>query len=474
MKRKFFVWTFFLLLTIILSACIPFTFSPPVEIHWALPLDPTDHMEEAVIAVDGNGRSHIAGVIHDRIVYYRTRYGETIAKFPMAMSGSGPNWKQYSPDIAALNDGTAYVTWVEQRGGPEKFACWRSVPLVPPVGGYEDTCVAMDTTIQTSGNVWVVSNGYSAYAVYDRMYLPNGRVGALMYKELTNTATTGLVYDYISYFETGYIYGLDMVIDTADKLHIAIMDNFTVTGSPPYTDRLHYRSNREAQADGTMTQAWTIATGTSLGEDVDPSISIYTDLEDGPRIGIASIWTATGIDDIYIDSCNLVGCEYKGTTTVALPSSWNTYSQMEDLEIQGRGELIFVGFIGDDNTAPTGAPQVYFTQALDTTFFYDPSDGSATFKNDLEMVLLDPRPGSPSTAPIPVISWAESDLVTTAYFSAGWMTLPVKISEDDCVESTASGNIGSNGIYFSGVWDACGNTWFTTQTWNAQLPLIVK
>lgn len=470
MKRKFFVWTFFLLLTLVLSACVPSTFTQPTEIH----LDPGDQMKEAVVAMDGVGRSFIAGVVNDRIVYYRTRYGEPIVRFAMVMSGSGANWKQYSPDIAARNNGTAYVTWVEQRGGPEKFACWRSVPLIPPPGGYEKSCVPLDTTIQTTGNVRVISNGYSVYAVYDRMYLPNGRVSALMYKELTNTATTGVVYDYTSYFETGYIYGLDMVIDTADKLHIAIMDNLTLTGSPPYTDRLIYRSNRETQADGTMSQGWTIVTGVPLGEDVEPSISLYIDSVDGPRVGIASIWTTSGIDDIFIDSCKVEGCEEHESIIVNLPSSWLTYSIITDLETQGMGEELFLSFIGDDNTAPTGAPQVYFTQAFDTTFFTEPSDGSATFKFDLEMVLLEPRPESPATADVPVVSWGESNLVTATYYSAGWLTEPVKFSEDSCPESLLSGDVGSNGSYYSGVWDACGDTWFTTQAWTAQLPLIVK
>ena len=71
MKSKAIVWTFFLLLTIILSACVPTSFSPPTEIH----ITDGDRVEQAVVAVDGNGRSHIAGVVDDRIVYYRTRYG---------------------------------------------------------------------------------------------------------------------------------------------------------------------------------------------------------------------------------------------------------------------------------------------------------------------------------------------------------------------------------------------------------------
>lgn len=471
MKGKTIVWIFFLLLTLILSACVPTTFTSPTEIH----LDPDDQVEQAVIAVDGNGRSHIAGVANDRIIYYRTRFGKTITEFEMLMGGSGPDWKQYSPDIAALNNGAAYIVWVEQRGGPEKFACWGYVPLYPPVGGYDRNCSHLDTTIQTTGNVRVVSNGYSVYAIYDRKYLTDGmgRIGALMYKELTDPTNTGVAYDYINYSETGYIYGLDMVIYNADKLHIAILDNYTVSVGPPYTDRLFYRSNYTTQADGTMTQGWLpITTGLSLGEDVDPSISIYTDYEDGPRVGIASIWTTAGIDDIYIDSCTVNGCEYVGSHLVNLPSSWNSHSVIDDLEIQGRGEELFLSFIGDNS--PSAAPQVYYTDAFDTTIFMEASDGSATFKFDLEMVLLAPRPESPTSSAMPAISWGESDFVTATYYSAGFLSDVVKISEDQCLDSLLSGDVGSNGYYYAGVWDACSNTWFTTQVWKTQLPIIVK
>lgn len=123
MKKKTILWKFFLLLTLILGACAPTTFSPPTEIH----ITDGDDVKQAVIAVDAAGLSHIAGVVADRIIYYRTRYGSALVfgKLTMVMDHSGTNWKQYSPDIAVLDDGTAYVTWVEQRGTTEKFACFQ-------------------------------------------------------------------------------------------------------------------------------------------------------------------------------------------------------------------------------------------------------------------------------------------------------------------------------------------------------------
>ena len=55
-----------------LSACVPYSFSTPMQIH----INAGDKVEHAVIAVDGDGRSHIAGIVADRVVYYHTLHGE--------------------------------------------------------------------------------------------------------------------------------------------------------------------------------------------------------------------------------------------------------------------------------------------------------------------------------------------------------------------------------------------------------------
>jgi hypothetical protein len=56
-----------------------------MEIH----VDSGDRVEQAVVAVDAAGLSHIAGVVDDRIVYYRTRYGDPLATFTMTMGTYG-------------------------------------------------------------------------------------------------------------------------------------------------------------------------------------------------------------------------------------------------------------------------------------------------------------------------------------------------------------------------------------------------
>ncbi len=466
MKTCNYRWLILLVVVMLISACVPLTYSIPMEIH----VDSGDRVEQAVVAVDAAGLSHIAGVVDDRIVYYRTRYGDPLATFTMTMGTYGTDWKQYDPDIAVLDNGTAYIVWVEQHGGPEKYACYRNVPLVPPVGGYENTCIPLNGSSQTTGNVLVEAWVNLVYVVYDQAYT-NGRIAALFYKDFTHSNNQGLVYDYISQLETSYIYGMDLVIDQNGGLHVAILDNYTVTGAPPYTDRLMYRSNVSVDALGNMSQGWTIITGVSLGEDVDPSISIF-EASGEPRVGIASIWTPTGVDHIYIDSCAVDGCHAKSTYLVGLPSSWNTNSIIDDLEILGRDEVLFLGFIGDNST--TNPPQVYYTNAFDTSLFLEPSDGSATFKFDLEMVMVEPRPESTANVNVPVLAWAESNFVTATHYVAGYLTPVVKIEEDNCPETLASGNIGSNGSYLSGVWDACSNTWFTTQAWMTDLPLLLK
>ena len=467
MKVKTNLWTIFLLFALILSACVPTTFSPPVEIH----ITDGDRIEQAVVAVDAAGRSHIAGVVNNRIVYYRTRYGEVLplGQITMTMTGSGANWKQYDPDIAVLDDGEAFVTWVEQRGGPEKFACYQQIPLVPPVGGYDKDCDPLDGTEQTAGNVLVTARGSTAYAVYDRPY-SDGRTADMWYKRIAGGSVTGRVAWWIEAFETVHFHSLDLGIDESGFLHVGLHYNWTTGAPPPYAEKLEIRSNRSTLADFQMNQIWLIVTGIALDEDIPVSLSFY---QDGTtqRVALASGFNPGSADQIWVSSCTAVGCTSRLDLKVNLPTSWESFSVIDDVEIEGVDETLSLSFIGDDYTAPTGATQVYYTDAFDTSTILEPSEGSASFKFDLEMVSVDSRV---STGKLPVMAWAESNFVTSSHFVAGFYTPAVKISEDNCLETMVSGNIAANDIYLSGVWDACSNTWFTTQAWNTQLPLITK
>lgn len=78
-------WLLIVVLALMLGACIPYSFSPPKEIH----INPGDGILQAQVAMDTEGVSHIVGVVDDRIVYYRTRYGEPLATLTFTMGGSG-------------------------------------------------------------------------------------------------------------------------------------------------------------------------------------------------------------------------------------------------------------------------------------------------------------------------------------------------------------------------------------------------
>jgi len=459
------------ILVLALSACVPTSFSVPTEIH----INPGDDVEQAVVAVDGDGRSHIAGIVNDRLVYYRTRFGEPLVTVTFTMSGSGANWVQYDPDIAVTDSGTAYVVWIERHGGPEQFVCWRSLPLYPPPGGYTKYCNPMDGTNQSTGLVQVATNGTVVYAVYDRLYTTDGhgRIYSLRYKELTDTTNTGDVYWYINYFETGDVYSMDMVVDSNGKLHTLFLENYTTTGLPPYTKRLAYRSNVSVLADGTMNQIWNIFEGSSLNATTNVSLTIHTS-SGVPRVASVSIDTVSGIDKIWVDSCEVSGCGNKDSHQVVLPSSWNSYSVIDELELLGIGENLFLSFIGYDNTPPTGVPQVYYVDPYSGDVPWKPSSGTDTYKFDLEMTRVEPRPESSSTVPFPVMAWLETDGVTKEYYVYDGAFSKTQVSQDGCITPPFSGDINSNGVYLSGVWDACGNTWFSTQAWDMNLPLLLK
>ncbi|HPR35382.1 MAG TPA: hypothetical protein PKY64_06880 [Anaerolineaceae bacterium] len=470
MKRKTILLTFFLLLTFIFSACVPTTFSPPMEIH----ITAGDQVEDAVIAVDAAGRSHIAGVVANRIVYYRTRFGEAgpLDKITMVMGGSGTNWKQYNPDIAVLDNGYAYVTWVEQRGGPEKFACYQQIPLVPPIGGYDRDCDPLDGTEQTAGNVWVTARGSNAYAVYDRPD-SGGRTVDLWYRIISDTpAYAGRVAWYIANFESVDFFSVDLGIDKDGYLHVGSHYNWTTGTPPPYSERLEIRSNRSTLADGQMDQIWIIYGGTNT-EDIPISLSFYN-VGTTERVALASVNEVSALDDIFVSSCESDGCANKQDVQIVLPTSWNTTSVIEDVEILGMGEYLYLSFIGDDNTAPTGAEQVYYKyDAFSSDPPMQPSSGSASWKYDLEMTRVVARPES-AADDFPMMAWGETNLVMNEFFVFEGFANRIKVYETNCLTNLPIGEIGSNGVYFSGVWDDCYNTMFTTQAWRQQLPIIVK
>jgi hypothetical protein len=302
----------------------------------------------------------------------------------------------------------------------------------------------------------------------------NGRIGELMYKELTHPSTTGHVWWYTDYFETGFIYSLDLGIDSQGYLHVGLLDNYTNTGSPPFTERLSLHSNASVYADGDMTQHWPIFTGTRLDESIPVSLSFFNDSSDVEYVVLADgEGSDPTSDEIWLDYCVAIGCTNKDAHQVDLPSSWDTYSVITDVEILGIGQNLHLSFIGLDNT--TIKKQVYY---MDDAFSSDPpiniSHTEDTQKLTLEMT---PVVGRDPDYPLifPATAWMETDFASkTDYFVFDGLFIKTHVFGKYCDPVFSTADISSNGIYFSGVWVACYSTWFSTQAWTGQLPLIMK
>ena len=460
-------WLLIVILALMLGACIPYSFSPPKEVH----IDPGDHVALGKIAVDTKGRSHIVGNVFNHMVYYLTRFGEPIVTHNFTMGVPGT---QYNQDIAVTDNGDVYIVWVESRSGLGKFACWQKLPFfMPPGEEWPNDCEPLDEVdIQTTGNVRVVARGNKAYAVYDRMYTgdSNGRIGELMYKELTNPSITGHVHWYTEYFETGFIYSLDLGIDSQSYLHVGFHDNYPYDGT--LNERISLHSNASVESGHDMAQHWFIVTGTGLDEEVPVSLSFHLDSADVERVALASVSQNTPTRDlIFIDSCVANGCTGQNSHLVTLPSSWSTYSVIDEVEILGIEQTLYLSFTGFDSVIPQ---QVYFMEAYSSNTPTNLSQTDDTWKFTLEMTKVVGRdPSFPVS--FTAIAWIESDLTskTNYYVSDGFFNKTMVFSKY-CDPVFSVGNISSNGIYLSGAWLDCGETWFSTQAWTNQLPLIMK
>ena len=448
-------WLLIVVCVLLLSACIPYSFSPPKEVH----INPGDSVGLAEVAVDAQGRSHIVGVVDDRIVYYRTRYGEPITSFAFTMSGSGDNWVQLWPGIAVTDDGTSYIVWTEQRGVPEKFACWSKITYIPPIGGWTRYCNPLDGNNQTTGNVRVVARGNKAYAVYDRMHTVEGpffgRSDELMYKELTDPSNKGRVYSYIDHLESAFIYSLDLGIDSQGYLHVGLHENYTTTD-----ERLFLHSNASVDSNGDMAQHWLIYTGTRLNEEIQVSLSFFNNSSDVEYVVLADGEAFDpSVDQIWLNYCNASDCTDRHVHRVDLPSSWDTYSVISEVEILGIGQTLHLSFIGLDNT--TIKRQVYY---MYNAFSSDPpiniSQTEDTVKFNLEMT---PVAGRDPDWPLifPATAWVEAVLGSKeSFFVFDGFYNKITVFSQDCDTIFLCGDISSNSIYFSGAWFACNNTWF--------------
>jgi hypothetical protein len=470
-EKSLYVCIVLVLVVVLMSACVPQSYTTPIAIH----ITAGDYIHDAKIAIDAGGLKHITGVVDDRVVYYRTRFGQPIRQIPLTMPGCTiEGCIQSNPDIAVTDTGEAFITWVEQYGGPEKFACWRSFTPAPPIGGYKTYCAALDSTNQTTGNVQVVGNGTAVYAIFDRKYASDPEIGTIFYRELTG-GTAYVAYDYAFYMEAGYIYSMVSLVDASDKLHIALIDEDGIGDIVP---RLKYLSNAHTNVDGSMDQMWIAPEDPDLDEDV-LSISLYMSGVT-ERVSFAYVLEPTpGIDDIYIRSCETDGCITHDTSAVNLPASFGSKSYIDDVELaQADGEL-YASFIGIDVT-PALVKQIWWTGAG----AFSPDDSikltnTPTIKFDLEMESYDASPNTYGIGEMTAMSWVETNLSTIQFrFYDGLLfgtTLDdFSIGSSPCNLTVPEGNLATNGLYLAGVWDACETTRFTSRAYLNDLPLIKK
>lgn len=465
MKARFRLCLTLLGLFVFLAACVPYTFTSPSQLH----IHAGDHINQAVISLDAHGRSHIAGVENDRIVYYRTNFGSPLETHRLAMDASGDGWKQYNPDIASTNNGSAWIVWTEQRGGADKFACYQHVPRYPPLGGYDKRCLRLelDTLAFTTGNVMVVGRGSRAFALYDTRN-GSGRIGQILYKELTDMSNSGVVYSFSDNLESGYLYSWDAEIDLDGYLHVGLIydDGYDM-------EYVTYRSNRTTLVDGTMTQGWKVNEAATVGleEQIPVRLATYMDgIEE--IIAVVHSLEFGDVDWMLLHTCPTDWCAAHTSSLIDLPPVWETHSVLDDVEIVGTGENLQVGFIGDNGT--TVGKQVYYkSDAFSTDGLEMISDNRPTFKFDLEAVAVEGRPESLISGPISSFSWGESNLTSIQYFTADAF-VSTKVYDTSCLTSMVGGEVASNGIHFAGVWDACLDTWFSAQAYQGLVPLMLR
>jgi hypothetical protein len=229
-----------------------------------------------------------------------------------------------------------------------------------------------------------------------------------------------------------------------------------------------------------MDQIWMIVPGHSYLDEGSLSLSYYYD-ESTWRIAVGSVWRpASGIDKIYVDSCDRVDCDFHQTHIVILGEGWASNSVISDVELVGTGDGLSLSFIGDNSTS--SPPQVWIKPS--GAFSEDEPlniSNSETIKMDLEMVRLYLPDNPLGLSAIPVMSWAETNFITMQYRLYDGFAMHTTVDDIDlndlanhCEETSGYGDLAADGYNLAGVWDACRNTWFSSRASFMNLPLIKK
>ncbi|HSM24313.1 MAG TPA: hypothetical protein VK856_05570 [Anaerolineaceae bacterium] len=481
MRKPIVVIISFIFMIVFMVGCMPPTFMPPVNVN----VIPGDNITDVSIAVDQNGIKHIVGIKDNQVVYFKANIGEPIYQFTIGWGILTPGvdtsaWVQQQPEIAVLDNGTAYIVWWEHRNNPdEKTACHYEVPETydsPEKIG----CVPLDTSGEyTTGFVRVVAKGNTAYAVYTRMDSSASFVDSIWYKNM-DEYTSGLVVDYSVVGEEAFITSMDLAIDNNGKLHLAYID--LDLDPEDQIPRLFYRSNTTTTGTyESMSQIWEIAPGSSgLKGNVHPSIHFHKDGSD-TYVMITSVWGAPN-ESIWIDSCTVVDCVPRAPKT-PLQSNPDWDSSSEILEVKGLGttedySTYALSFIAHNDVSPNYQVWFWFSpfgnnpvQVTDTTYI----------KSHLNMVA-----GS-DYAPVVgfVERWEVSDPIISDFERVSiydGLNGLREIKTNSCLATSKTKSLdmasyiksGADFLPVAGVWNYCGTTWFTTNANLVSLPLIVK
>lgn len=463
MKKFFSVLAILLGASLVLSACSLHTFSPPVQIRD----DPSNHASSPAIAMDAAGRSHIASVVNDRIFYYRTILGAPEAQLTMSMTGSGAGWAQYAPDVAVRDDGTAYVVWMEERGGTEHYACYQVIPLTAPAGGYNRSCLALDNGFTAAGQVMAASNQDAVYGLFGKVDA-SGRLDSIWYRELTDPGNLGKIFDFALNSQSGLVHSWDAGVDLDGYLHVAFLYN-DGHGPTPYTDHLRYTSNRSVSLS-TMAQIWHLGATNDWQQGTAVKLA-FSEPIGGETVNFVAVMDTGGKDEMILASCLTNGCGSQATNSVPLPASWSSVSDIREVGLHENDDKVVLGFIGNDGT--TANDQVYILG--NPLSGYAPtmlSDDRPTHKRSIDIDRAISVPGSFLIETI-VVSWGETDLVTMQYYTHDTHTL-VKVYDAPCNVWLQGGEAVANGVHFAGVWEACNETWFAALANLIQLPIVTK
>jgi len=424
-------------LAVLLAACIP-TFITPFQIVNSL----FASLEGPQVAVDSAGRRIIVGVNDGRIVFWRTHLGP--AEEVITLSAPA-EWEQSAPDVAIIDNGTAYIVWDEYNSTLDVHrACQTYIPLT---GFFFDTCNQLDPGFDGGGFQKVVARGSIAYAVYDRYDAPNFS-SYLYYRQLAGGTQTGLVGG-----TNGYtILNFNQAIDSVGKLHVTWLQiNISGMGIT------WYNSNATVSGGGDMDQDWILLIGTNATDFFNPpGIALYSS-SGTERVGIAYIFYNTLTNEVHMDSCIADGCGDQTFLNLSLPyDNW----LISDVNMLGIAATYYISFIG--NNTDSFYHQVWYYIGPGAGQFSQISNTDYN-KIDLSMVNVDG---------VPMMSYRRESTTIFQPFIWDAFNYERQVAYWTCQAGTSE--LYANGQIAAGVWNACGDTWYSTNAYISMLPMTHK